>query len=157
MINNPVIISIHIVSAILGMLSWTILFFTKRTQYTHYIGYIWRISMLSTAISGFFIAQNGISWLHGFSIITIVSICSGIYFASKWNWLGHNKAMLGAYIWIVIAFLFTLYPTRRLWIWIFENLHISNHESQLYWFYFFLFLGLSYALIPLYKFYKIKK
>jgi len=157
LVNHPIIIAIHIISACLWLITGTILFFTKRNIATKYIGYVWRISMLFTAFSWFFIAHKWISWLHGFSIVTIITISIGIYFWWKWNWYGHNKSMLGAYIWIVIAFLFTLYPTRRLWIWIFENLHISNHESQLYWFYFFLWFWILYSLIPIHKFFSIKQ
>ena len=156
MINHTIIIIIHIISACTWLISWTLLFFTKRNITTKYIGYVWRTSMLFTAFSWFFMEHNGISWLHGFSIITIVSICSGIYFASKWNWLWHNKAMLAAYIGIVIAFLFTLYPTRRIGTWIFEILGIQNNDMQLYGFYFFLWFWILYSLIPIHKFFSLK-
>jgi len=145
-------IAIHGISAIIGLISGSILFFQKRHTYTHYIWYIWRISMYLTALSWLTIYSDGISWLHIFSWITIFFITRWIYFWCQKKRLKHNVDMLWTYIWLFIAFLFTLLPWRRLWDMIYTLLDIPL-ESQIHVFYIILSLGAIYSIFLFKKFF----
>ncbi len=85
------------------------------------MGRVWAILMIVTAISSFWIGRpgtglggTGYSFIHIFSIVTLVSIPLGIWAIRKGDVVGHYRAMQGPYIGLLIAGLFAFLPGRIL-------------------------------------------
>ena len=108
-------IAIHLATVIpaLPLGAW-VLWSRKGTPAHKLGGRIWALLMVITAIDSFWIREltGGIGPIHIFSVITLVSIPRGIYFARIGNIPGHISAMRGVYIGLVIAGLFAAMPGR---------------------------------------------
>ena len=75
--------------------------------------------MLLTAVSSFGIKSDGrFSWIHILSVVTIVSIVAGVIAIRSGRREMHLRCMRGAYIGLLIAFLFTMAPGRLLGQWV---------------------------------------
>lgn len=84
-------------------------------------GRIWVALMVVTALSSFGLRSitGGLSPLHFFSVLTLVSVPLAIYRARQGNIIAHRAAMTGVYIGLVIAGLFAFMPGRLLGLWLF--------------------------------------
>jgi uncharacterized membrane protein len=85
------------------------------------MGKIWALLMIVTAISSFWLGRpgtglggTGLSFIHIFSVVTLISIPFGIYRIRVGDVTGHYKAMQGPYIGLLIAGLFAFIPGRIL-------------------------------------------
>lgn len=85
------------------------------------LGKIWGMLMIVTAITSFWIGEpgagiggTGLSFIHIFSILVLVSVPLGIRSIRKGDIAGHQKAMQGMYIGLIIAGLFSFIPGRIL-------------------------------------------
>lgn len=115
-------IYIHLATVIPGLpLGAWVLWSRKGTPAHKMAGRVWALMMVITAIDSFWIRSltGGISPIHIFSVITLVSIPRGIYYARIGNIPGHVSAMRGVYIGLVIAGLAALVPGRYLFATIF--------------------------------------
>lgn len=84
------------------------------------LGRIWGGMMVTTAVSSFWLQENGgLSFIHVFSVITLVSIPLGVFWIRRGNLERHRRAMTNTYIGLVIAGLFAFAPGRLLWTWLF--------------------------------------
>jgi uncharacterized membrane protein len=70
----------------------------KGTSTHRAVGRTWVILMLTTSISSFWIQRVGFSWIHGLSVVTIVSVIAGLVYARTGNRRAHVGCMLGAFL-----------------------------------------------------------
>jgi uncharacterized membrane protein len=84
------------------------------------LGRIWGGLMVTTAISSFWLQETGgLSFIHIFAIITLVSVPLGIFWIRRGNVERHRRAMTSTFIGLVVAGLFSFVPGRLLWAWTF--------------------------------------
>lgn len=83
------------------------------------LGRIWAALMMITAIAALFIgrpgtgiAGTGFSFIHIFSVMTLVSIPIAIWAIRRGDVRGHESAIRGVYIGLVVAGLFSFIPGR---------------------------------------------
>ncbi len=89
---------------------------SKKGNYTHkVVGWIWVIAMTYVSISSFWIKslnEGKYSLIHLLSIWVLICLVLGIYFIRKKKRKLHYAFMIGNYIGLVIAGVFTLLPGR---------------------------------------------
>lgn len=80
------------------------------------LGRIWGGMMMVTAVSSFWLQSlsGGLSFIHLFSVLTLVSIPLGVFHARRGNVRGHMNAMRGVYAGLISAGLFAAAPGRLL-------------------------------------------
>ncbi|MEY2927084.1 MAG: hypothetical protein RL367_1561 [Pseudomonadota bacterium] len=80
------------------------------------LGRVWGVLMLITAITSFWLRgiTGGLSPIHIFSVITLISIPRGIWLAKQGRIAAHQRAMTGPYIGLVVAGMFAFIPGRML-------------------------------------------
>ncbi len=92
-------IGLHLVTVIpaiaLGIVQWAL---PKGTSAHRAMGRIWVVLMLAAAISSFWIQRDGFSWIHGLSIVTVVSVVAGLVYARQGNRWAHLGCMIGAFV-----------------------------------------------------------
>lgn len=111
------IIGTHIAAAagalILGIV---VLSSPKGTKRHKLLGRIWVVLMSVVAIGSFSIRDlgedGGMSWIHGLSIFTLIAMVYSIYMIRRGNRRAHFSAMIGCFIGVIVAGLFTLNPNR---------------------------------------------
>jgi uncharacterized membrane protein len=88
----------------------------KGTPSHKLIGRIWVALMLAVAISSLWIPHFlHFTWIHLFTLLTLVSIPAAIYKIRTGNVAGHGRTMTSLFLGgLVIAGLFTLLPGRLL-------------------------------------------
>lgn len=109
-------IQIHLIvvipAIVLGLFN---LVLTKGTRFHKVNGKIWVSFMLITSTSSFFIMPTGgLTWLHLFAILVIVSVSVGVLAIRKQKQRLHVRCMLGAYIGTVISAFFAVGVQGRL-------------------------------------------
>ncbi|SMF78461.1 DUF2306 domain-containing protein [Candidatus Pelagibacter sp. HIMB1321] len=89
---------------------------SKKGGLTHkIIGWIWVTLMMYVAVSSFWIKElnNGLySWIHLLSIWVIISLTLSIYFIRKKKVFLHKIFMVGNFIGLTLAGIFTILPGR---------------------------------------------
>ena len=110
----------HLVTATPAMvLGGFVLWRKKGTMLHRFLGRLWVALMLLTAVGSFGIKSSGqFSWIHILSVVTIVSIVTGLVAIRRRKREQHRRCMQGAYTGLMIAFVFTLAPTRILGQWV---------------------------------------
>lgn len=85
------------------------------------LGRVWAALMLATAISSAFIrapgagiAGTGFSFIHVFTVWTLVNVPLAVWMVRRGNIAAHRGMMTGLYIGLVIAGAFILLPGRLL-------------------------------------------
>jgi uncharacterized membrane protein len=81
------------------------------------LGWIWAALMLTVAVSSFWIHEIRLlgpwSPIHVLSIVSLISLPLGLWYAHRHNVRGHRLTMIGLYAGaLVIAGLFTFMPGR---------------------------------------------
>ena len=115
-------IIIHLATVIPAIpLGAYILWRKKGDGFHKMMGRTWGFLMIATAVSSFWIgrpgtglAGTGFSFIHIFSVITLISVPLGIWHIRKGNVKAHYRAMQGPYIGLLIAGLFAFIPGRVL-------------------------------------------
>ena len=106
----------HILMAILAFFLGLRNIISKKGNYTHkVVGWIWVIAMTYVSISSFWIKslnEGKYSLIHLLSIWVLICLVLGIYFIRKKKRKLHYAFMIGNYIGLVIAGVFTLLPGR---------------------------------------------
>ena len=110
----------HLVTATPAMvLGGFILWRKKGTMLHRFLGRLWVALMLLTAVGSFGIKSSGqFSWIHILSVVTIVSIVAGLVAIRRHKREQHRRCMQGAYTGLMIAFVFTLAPSRIVGQWV---------------------------------------
>ena len=109
----------HLATVLLALpLGLSQLVLPKGTMRHRTVGYTWCALMVATALISFAVHQvnpGGLSPIHLFSVLTLVTTPLIIVFARTGRVAQHQRAVLGLMIGgLVIAGLFTLIPTRAL-------------------------------------------
>lgn len=115
-------VAIHLITVLPALpLGAYILWAGKGTPAHKALGRIWAGLMLVTSVVSFWIGQpghgiagTGYSFIHIFSVVTLVSIPAGIAAARRGDIRRHQRAMTGPYIGLVIAGLFAFVSGRIL-------------------------------------------
>ncbi len=117
-ISLPVIIHLSTVVPAIPLGAY-VLWRQKGDQLHKHLGRIWGLLMITTAIASFWIGRpghgiggSGFSFIHIFSVVTLVSIPYGIWQIRRGNVVEHYRAMQGPYIGLLIAGLFSFIPGR---------------------------------------------
>lgn len=116
----PIIIHLATVLPAVPLGAWVL--WRKKGDALHkLLGRIWGILMVITAISSFWIgapnsgiAGSGLSFIHIFSVLVLVSVPIGIWALRVGDYVGHQRAMQGMYIGLIVAGLFSFIPGRIL-------------------------------------------
>lgn len=119
-LNLPIII--HLATVIPAVPLGGYVLWRKKGDALHkLLGKIWATLMVITAIASFWIgepgtgiAATGLSFIHIFSILVLVSVPMGIWALRVGDLAGHQKAMQGMYIGLIVAGLFSFIPGRIL-------------------------------------------
>ena len=83
------------------------------------LGRVWGGMMVTTAVSSFWLQESGsLSFIHVFSVITLVSIPLGVFWIRRGDVERHRRTMTSTYIGLVVAGLFAFVPGRLLWTWL---------------------------------------
>jgi len=113
----PLPILIHLSAAISALLLGIVMLVRRKGTLSHkFWGRIWAGLMLTVAISSLWIPSFlHFTWIHLFTLLTLVSLPLGIYRIRQGDVRGHAGAMKGLFIGgLVIAGIFTLVPGRIL-------------------------------------------
>lgn len=113
----PPVIYLHLTCAVAALVLGAVqLARTKGTASHRLAGWVFVALMLTVAISSLWIPSFlHLTWIHVFTLITLVSLPLALWRIRHGNVRGHAAAMKGLYIGgLVIAGIFTLVPGRLL-------------------------------------------
>jgi uncharacterized membrane protein len=114
----PLPLWIHLVSALSALVLGAALLSRRlKGDRLHRIaGWTWVLLMLAVAISSLWLPKfMQLSWIHVFTVVTLVSLPLGVYRARTHNVKAHRGTMIGVFTGgLLIAGLFTLIPGRLL-------------------------------------------
>jgi uncharacterized membrane protein len=114
----PVIIHVGTVLPALPLGAY-ILLRRKGGRLHRLLGRIWAGLMVTTAISSFWLGDHGISFIHIFSVVTLISVPLAIFWARRGDIERHRRTMRNVYIGLVVAGLFSFAPGRLLAGWLY--------------------------------------
>jgi uncharacterized membrane protein len=98
-----------------------ILFKPKGGALHRFLGRAWAALMMITAISSFWLQEGGtLSFIHIFSVVTIVSVPLGVFWIRRGDVVRHRRAMTNTYLGLIVAGLFAFAPGRVLATWLFN-------------------------------------
>lgn len=116
--NLPVPVAIHLATTLGALVLGTALLARRiKGDRAHRIaGWTWVSLMMVTAISTLWIPGFlKLSWIHVFTVITLVSVPRAVMHARRGQGAAHGKSMRGVFFYaLVIAGLLALLPGRRL-------------------------------------------
>ena len=113
----PVVVYVHAASALVALVLGAIqLLRPKGTASHRAAGWAWVALMLAVAVSSLWIpAFLHFTWIHVFTVITLVSLPLALSNIRRGDVQGHASTMRGLYLGgLVIAGIFTLLPGRLL-------------------------------------------
>ncbi len=119
-LTGPILL--HLATALSAAILGPFILFRRKGDKTHkMLGRIWAALMIFTAISSAFIrapgagiAGSGFSYIHIFTVWTLISIPLGIWAIRRKKTRMHRGIMAGLYVGLLIAGGFTLVPGRLL-------------------------------------------
>lgn len=119
-ITSPAI-QIHVTTIAVAVIA-TLLILTSRkgTNLHRTLGWIWVSCMMTTAIVTFWIGQSdaplGLSPIHLFSVLTLISVPRSILAIRRGNVAAHRSAMIGVVIGgLGLAGFLAFLPGRLMW------------------------------------------
>ena len=107
-------VQLHLVAATAALLSGAaVLFLAKGTATHRFFGRLAAAGLVLAAISSYWIRHwGGFSPIHLLSILTLVSVFLGVRYRLRGDVDNHRRWMVGAYLGLVGAGVFTLLPGR---------------------------------------------
>ncbi|MGF6603643.1 putative membrane protein [Paraburkholderia sp. GAS448] len=100
-------IAVHIAAATLSVILGAAVLLTEKGTPRHkWLGRLWAAAMFATTLSSFDIRElnpGHFSWVHGLSLLTFVSVGRAIWAIRQGNVRGHQLAMRGSFIGLVLA------------------------------------------------------
>lgn len=108
----------HAITALVAVIMGSIqLISAKGTKQHQVLGYLWVSMMMYVSISSFFISEiqlwGAFSPIHLLSAWTVITLCTGIYFARTGNIKAHQLNMQLLYgLALILTGLFTLLSNR---------------------------------------------
>jgi uncharacterized membrane protein len=121
----PLPVLIHLSAAICALALGTVMLVRRKGTLSHkFWGRIWAGLMLTVAISSLWIPRFlQFTWIHLFTLLTLVTLPLAIYRIRHGNVRGHAASMKGLFIGgLVVAGIFTLIPCRILGNLLWHNL-----------------------------------
>lgn len=121
----PLAVQVHLVTVFVAVLMTAVIVPTKKGTKVHKLaGRLWAVSMLITAVVSFginsFNSPIGLSPIHLFSVVVLISVPYAIYSVRNGNIAAHKKAMTGVLVGgLGVAGGFTLMPGRLMWEFLF--------------------------------------
>lgn len=115
--GSEVALYVHLFTVIPAVpLGAFILLRPKRHRLHRMLGTIWATMMMVTAVSSFWLQSlsGGLSFIHLFAVLTLVSIPFAVWNARRGNIRAHRNAMRGAYAGLLAAGMLDLVPGRTL-------------------------------------------
>jgi uncharacterized membrane protein len=92
----------------------------KGDRWHRLLGRLWAVLMMTTAVSSFWLRSNGgLSFIHLFSVLTLVSVPLAVVWIRRGKVERHRRTMINIYIGLVVAGLFAFTPGRLLNGWLF--------------------------------------
>lgn len=118
----PAHILLHIAIALLALCVGVAILLRRKGTYTHrQLGRTWVALMLAAAIGSFFIQARGrLSLIHALSVLVLIVVPLGMYFARSGKIRAHRWTMSIMFVSLCITGLFTLLPYRMLGQWLFR-------------------------------------
>jgi uncharacterized membrane protein len=113
----PLPVLIHISASFAALALGTVMLVRRKGTLSHKLwGRVWAALMLTVAISSLWIPRFlHLTWIHLFTLLTLVALPLAIYKIRTGNVKGHAAAMRGLFIGgLVVAGVFTLAPGRIL-------------------------------------------
>jgi uncharacterized membrane protein len=100
------------------------IFLTRKGDARHrLLGKIWLSLMGITAIATFFIrnvADGGFSWIHVFSVLTLIGIPQAIFSARRGNIARHKRHLVNLFTFALLTAGYASFiPSRTMWLWAF--------------------------------------
>ena len=112
------VIAVHIAAAVLSLVvGASILLCQKGTPRHRLMGRVWVAAMFVTVLSSFGIRElnhGHLSWVHGLSALTALSLVRAIWAIRRGNVSGHAVAMGGSFIGLVVAGIAAVATPHRL-------------------------------------------
>lgn len=108
----PLIVHLGTVLPALPLGAW-ILLRRKGGRLHRLLGRVWAGMMVTTAISSFWLGE-GLSFIHLFSVMTLVSVPLAIFWIRRGDVERHRRTLTNVYIGLVVAGLFAFAPGRLL-------------------------------------------
>jgi len=113
----PALVWLHIATIIVALAITPVMMWRRRGDRWHRrLGYVWCAAMLTTAIISFWIHETngGLSFIHIFSVITLVGVPGVVIAARKHDLKSHRSAVRGLVIGaLLVAGVFT-FPGARI-------------------------------------------
>ncbi|MBC2776236.1 DUF2306 domain-containing protein [Parasphingopyxis marina] len=117
--NLPLPLIIHLATFLPALPLGAYLLLRRKGDRLHKrLGRIWAMLMVVTAIASFGVG-DGLSFIHIFSVTTLISIPLAIWRIRVGDVRGHRRAMEAVYIGLVVAGAFTFVPGRLLGVLLF--------------------------------------
>lgn len=132
-LSAPLPVQLHIIAAVLALILGPFALYRRRRDRTHkVVGYLWVTAMTVLAVASFLIPSHftpiGIGPLHGFAVLTLWSLWTGINAAIARDIARHEAIFRSLYSnGLIIAGAFTFLPGRTM------NQMLFGEPSQLGW------------------------
>jgi uncharacterized membrane protein len=113
----PVPVLVHLAAAVSALLLGIVMLARRKGTVLHKaLGRTWVALMLTVAVSSLWMPRFlHFTWIHSFTLLTLVSIPLAIYRIRTGDVKGHARTMKGLFFGgLVIAGIFTLVPGRML-------------------------------------------
>lgn len=111
-----IFLKLHLVTIIPVLVLGPFILFRKRGDRLHILlGRLWAGLMTVSCLLTFGIQYNGkFSWLHGLAVFTLYSVGKAILAIKRKDIPSHQRAMVGSYIGVLIAFAWAASDSDRL-------------------------------------------
>lgn len=116
-INVPLVLHVATVLPALPLGAY-ILVARKGGQLHRLLGRIWAGLMVTTSVSSFWLGE-GLSFIHLFSVMTLISVPLAIFWIRRGDVERHQRTMTYVYVGLVVAGLFSFVPGRLFGSWLF--------------------------------------
>ena len=114
---DPIMMA-HLIAALLALVLGIVnLIGAKGTPRHRAIGWIWIAMMLGVTLPSFGLREinpGGFSWIHGLTILTLVTMTGAIWAIRSGRIRAHKRIMISLMLSLTIAGAFTLMPGRFL-------------------------------------------
>ena len=120
LIAMPLSVQVHVAAAMLALVVGVVIFLLpKGTGFHRLLGWTWVSAMIvvaATSIAMIADMRSGINALHIFTVVTVVSLWSGLTGIRRGNVQQHAGSMVGLYIGgLIIAGATAFIPGRTMW------------------------------------------
>jgi uncharacterized membrane protein len=114
-------LAIHLATVIPAVPLGAIVLLRRKGDQTHRrLGRIWGGMMILAAASSFGLRgmNGGLSWIHGLSVLVLVTVTRGVMQAVRGHIAQHMRSMILVYAGLVVAGGFTVLPGRLIGTWL---------------------------------------